>query len=168
TPEAYRAEFPDREISDEKAERRGKRRRVWALPLRGWALANEGLHSEAEADFIEADLLAERNFIGLTDAGLDSLHGRAALLAGKAQQAVDLLGLPAVMGGDLEALEALTLSLEQVREAPVDIVEWSREIRPKLARNSENFSLSDYSENTLDLSDLAKGKVTLLAFWFPT
>ena len=40
--------------------------------------------------------------------------------------------------------------------------------RRRLARTIDDFTLADYEGADHDFSALADGKVTLLAFWFPT
>ena len=46
--------------------------------------------------------------------------------------------------------------------------EWLWTERQRLARTIDDFTLTDYDGVSHDFSALSDGKVTLLAFWFPT
>lgn len=168
TPEQLRADYPDAGYTDEQVETRVRSRRASRLAVNGWALFNLGSVDEAFARFEEADAVGSENFLGVPNNPLYRYWGRAALAAGDYETAIDLLGAETIFGQDREAAEPY---LRQAFAATTGSEEGYEEFlwatRNRLARPAVDFELLDYEGTPHRLSDTA-GKVTLLAFWFPT
>jgi len=169
TAEAYRAEYPDREFSDEDVAKRVTLRRVTALAHKGWAAFNQDRADEAMVLFEEANNLAERNYVGLTGGPLNTYWGTALLRQGDTEGAMTVLA-PEAIFGDKKSAEPI---LRQAYVASNDdseegFDEFATFTRGHLARQVDDFTLMDYQGDEVALGDLRKEKVTLLAFWFPT
>jgi hypothetical protein len=169
TPENYRADYPDREFTDEDVAERALRRKATSLAYDGWAAYNMGNTELAFARFAEADEAGSVNYLGVPNTPLFSFWGRAALAEGDYESAIELLGAEVAFGSDGSSSESY------LREAYVatkgdeegfDEFIWAT--RNELATSVDDFTLLDYDGNEVSLSDLRGDKVTLLAFWFPT
>lgn len=168
TPEQLRADYPDAGYSDEQVETRVRYRRASRLAINGWALYKLGAEDEAFARFEEAAAVGSENFLGVPNNPLYRYWGRAALTAGDHETAIDLLGAEAIFGQDREAAEPhlrQAFAAKTGSEEGYDEFLWAT--RNRLARTAVDFELLDYEGTPHRLSDTA-GKVTLLAFWFPT
>lgn len=167
TPDAWRAENPDSKLTEEQVSARATGRRAFALAHLAWAAFNLGRTEEAEATFAEAEAITPRNFVGVAQTPVDRFRGRAALRQGDLDRAESLLATDAVMGGDTKALA----DLRQIwagrngSEEGFEAYLWST--RQRLARPVADFVLSDYEGAAFDLAS-TRGKVVMLAFWFPT
>ncbi len=167
TAEAYRADNPETELTDEEVAAAATRRRVLAESYRGWALANLGLTEDALAAFASVAADAERNYAGVPQDPLFKWWGATALEAGDAERALELLAPDAVMGGDDAAMADLrrAYAARFGTEAGLDDYLWAT--RDRLAKPVEGFTLTDYEGREVALESF-NGKVVLLAFWFPT
>lgn len=168
TPEQLRADYPDREFSDEEVAVRVQRRQASMLASDGWALFNLGDPDLATNRFEAADEIGSETYLGVPNTPLYQYWGRAALAEGDVDRALVLLGSEVVFGEDGSAAKPY------LREAYVakngsdegfDEFLWST--RNELATLADDFELLDYDGNPRSLFE-ASGKVTLLAFWFPT
>ncbi len=168
TPEQVRADSPDREFTDEEVAVRVQRRQASMLTTDGWALFNLGDAELAMNRFEAADEIASETYLGVPNTPLYQYWGRAALAESDIDRALDLLGAEVVFGEDGSA------AMPYLREAYLakngsdegfDEFLWST--RNRLATLADDFELLDYEGNTRSLSE-TNGKVTLLAFWFPT
>ena len=72
------------------------------------------------------------------------------------------------MGSDHDAMDALREAYAAKKGDEDGFDEWMWSQREALAKPVDGFSLADYEGATHDFSTLSDGKVTLLAFWFPT
>jgi hypothetical protein len=169
TPEAYRADYPDREFTDEDVAERVQRRKATALAYEGWAAYNLGDTELAFARFSASDDVGSVSYLGVPNTPLYVFWGRAALAEGELDSAIELLGAEAAFGNDSASAEI------HLREAYVakngdeegfDEFLWAT--RNELATRVDDFTLHDYQGNPVSLSDVSADKVTLLAFWFPT
>jgi hypothetical protein len=168
TPEQLRADYPDAGYSDEQVETRVRYRRASRLAINGWALFNLGAEDEAFARFEEAAAVGSENFLGVPNNPLYRYWGRAALAAGDHETAIDLLGAETIFGQDREAAEPFLREAFAAKTGSEEGYEeflWAT--RNRLAKPAVDFELPDYEGTLHRLSDTA-GKVTLLAFWFPT
>jgi tetratricopeptide (TPR) repeat protein len=168
TPEQYRLDYPDREYTDEQVATRANYRKASQLVMNGWALFNLGDPQGAFARFEEAKGVGSVGYLGVPNNPLYRYWGRAALAEGDYETAIDLLGAEAVFGEDRQAAAPF------LREAYIakngddngyDEFLWTT--RNRLAKTADDFELLDYQGSPHRLADAA-GKVTLLAFWFPT
>ena len=168
TPEQLRADYPDREFSDEEVAERVRRRQASMLTTDGWALFNLGDTDLAVERFAAADEIGSETYLGVPNTPLYQYWGRVALAEGDVDRALDLLGAEVVFGEDGAAAKTY------LREAYIakngsdegfDEFLWST--RNKLATLANDFELLDYEGNPRSLSE-TDGKVTMLAFWFPT
>jgi len=169
TPEIYRADYPDREFTDEEIVPRVQRRKALSLAYDGWALYNLGDTELAFTRFAESDAVGSVSYLGVPNTPLYTFWGRAALAAGEIDRAVELLGAETLFGEDGSSAETF------LREAYVakngddgDFDEFLWSTRNELATSVEDFELADYEGNPVSLSEVGDGKVMLLAFWFPT
>jgi tetratricopeptide (TPR) repeat protein len=168
TPEAFLADYPDDDYTREQAEAKADRRQVMSLANLGWALWNLDRTDEALAAFDRAAPLKTVDYLGVSDTPLDLYRGKAMLDAGNLEEAIDLLTPAAVMGSNEDAMEALRTAHAGTGDGRGEFADllWSE--RQRLARPVDDFSLADYDGQMHDFSALSDGKVTLLAFWFPT
>ena len=168
TPEAFLADYPDDDYTAEEAAAKAERRQVMSLADLGWALWNLGQPGEATAAFERAAPLKSVNYVGAADTPLDYYHGKAVHASGDSAAAIELLAASAIMGSDGDAMAALREAYVAVKGSDEGFDEWIWSQREGLAKDVDTFTLADYEGNTHDFATLADGKVTLLAFWFPT
>jgi hypothetical protein len=168
TPEAFLADYPDDEYTAEQAAAKAVRRQAMSQADLGWALWNLGDKERAAAAFDAAAAHRTVSYLGIADTPVDLYRGKAALADGDAEAAIALLAPLAVMSSDGDAMEALRLAFAAVNpeRAAFDDFLWSE--RQRLAKPIDDFTLADYAGTPHDFSALSDGKVTLLAFWFPT
>ena len=169
TPEAFRANYPDREFTDEEVAEKVAARKADALASNGWALFNLGETEAAMARFEEADEVGGVSYLGLPNSELYSYWGRAALSAGDYDKAIELLGAETAFGNNGSGSETYLREAYTAKngdEEGFDEFMWST--RSQLAKTADDFELLDYEGNAVRLSEVGKGNVTLLAFWFPT
>jgi tetratricopeptide (TPR) repeat protein len=166
--EAYRAEYPDREFSDDEVAQRVARRKTAALAHKGWAAFNQGHADEALAMFEEADGLADKNYVGLADGPLAIFWGKALLQHGDPEAAIQVLAPEAIFGDRHKAEPVLREAYATVHESEEGFEDFLTFTRSHLARPVDDFTLANYQGESVSLADVRKDKVTLLAFWFPT
>ncbi len=168
TPEGYRADYPDREYTDEQLADSADRRRAMALAYAGWARYNLGQADEAFARFAASDEIGSVGYFGVPDTPLYEFWGRAALQEGELDSAIELLGTQAIFGSDgSQAMPYLrrAYAVKHGGEEGFDEFLWAT--RNELAPMADDFELLDYEGQPHRLSDLGD-RVVLLAFWFPT
>jgi tetratricopeptide (TPR) repeat protein len=168
TPEAFLADYPDDEFTQDEAAAKAQRRQVMSLADLGWALWNLGRPDEAIAAFERALPLRTEDYIGASDTNLDLFAGKVALANGDPARAMELLATSSIMGSDDESMAAYREAYIADRGTSDGLDErlWSE--RQRLARKIDDFTLADYEGVDRQFSALSDGKVTLLAFWFPT
>ena len=169
TPDAYRADYPDREFTDEDIAERVQRRQATALAYDGWAAYNMGDTELAFARFAAADDVGSVSYLGVPNTPLYTFWGRAALGEGDVESAVELLGAEAAFGNDGSGAEVYLREAYAAKngdEEGYDEFLWAT--RNELATTVDDFTLLDYEGNEISMADVSTGKVTLLAFWFPT
>ena len=169
TPETLRADNPDREFTDEDLAQRVQHRHATALAYEGWAAYNQGDLEAAFAKFAAADDVGSVSYLGVPNTPLYTFWGRAALAEGEIESAIELLGAEAVFGDN--PTDAMTYLRDAYvakngDEEGFDEFLWST--RNELATTVDDFTLLDFDGNEVNLTDVSSGKVTLLAFWFPT
>ena len=167
TPVAYRADYPDREFTEEEVIKRSRTRKALALAYNGWASYQMGNTEEAFAAFAEADAAKSLSYLGVPDTPLYRFWGRAALREGDPDTATELLGADALFGEGDGALPYLREAYLAKNLSAEDFDEFLWNTRKRLARRIDDFRLPDYTGTVHGLSDVGD-KVVLLAFWFPT
>jgi len=168
TPEQLRADYPDREFTDEEVAVRVQRRQASALTYDGWALYNLGDTELAMNRFVAAEEIGSVTYLGVPYTPLYHYWGRAALSEGDLDRAIDLLSVEALFGEDPTASKPYLLEAYVAKNGSEDgFDEFMWLTRNRIARVAEDFELLDYEGNPRSLAE-TNGKVTLLAFWFPT
>jgi hypothetical protein len=168
TPEGYQADYPDREFTEEDLAERAQRRKALSLAYEGWALYNLGETEAAFTRFAESEEAGSVTYLGTPSTPLNIFWGRAALNEGDHEAAVRLLGLETLFGEDPAGAKPYLREAFVAKNGDEDgFDEFLWATRNELATPVDDFELLDYEGNTHRLSD-ASGKVTLLAFWFPT
>lgn len=168
TPEAWRADNPDRDLSEEEVATRVQRRRVAALTYRAWALYNQGQTVEALALFEQAERNRVNDYLGLSNAPLDRFWASALLKEGNPAAALERVSREAVFGDRKQAIPVFRQAWAAVNGSEDGLDEQLWQARQRLARTIDDFTLSDYDGQQHSLADLRRGKVLMLAFWFPT
>lgn len=168
TPEAFLADYPDDDFTQEEAEAKAVRRKAMSLADLAWAKWNLGDAEAAEAAFVEAAPLKTVDYLGVADTPIDLYYGKVKLASGDTKGAIELLTPAAVMGSDEDALATLKEAFAATNDDEGEFKEFLFSERQRLARAIDDFSLADYEGTSHDFSGLSDGKVTLLAFWFPT
>ena len=168
TPEAWRADHPDREFSDEEVAKRAQQWRVTALPYLGWAHYNQGRTDEALELFEQADAERVDDYVGVSPQPLDRFWASALLREGDAAAALERVSRDAVFGDRDQAMPVFRQAWAAVNGSEDGLNEQVWQARQRLARPIDDFTLPDYDGRQHSLSDLRRGKVLLLAFWFPT
>jgi len=169
TSENYLADYPDREFTDEEIASRVGRRKALALTYDGWALYNLGNPELAFERFEAADEAKSMTYLGVPNTPLYEFWGRAALGKGQYDRAIELLGAETLFGEDGSSAEPYlreAYAAKNGSEEGFDEFLWAT--RSELATQVDDFELANYEGQSVSLSDVGNGKVTLLAFWFPT
>jgi hypothetical protein len=167
TEEAFRADYPDRDLSDDRVTRQTRGRKVETLAHRGWAASNQGRIDEGLVLFEEAEPFRNNDYMGVSITPLDRYWGQALMLAGDFEGAMDRLARDAVFGDTNAALPLMRQAWAAVNEDDGDFDEYLWSTRQSLAKRVDDFTLPDYEGVDHTLSSF-NGKVVLLAFWFPT
>jgi hypothetical protein len=168
TPEAFRAENPDRTYPEERVQRMVRWRKADVAALQGWALANSGKVAEALEVLNGARDADLKLYLGNSGTRLGGLYGRTLLLAGHTEEALKALAPEAIFGDDPEVIAAFKTAYLGTHGSEVGLDEYVEATRTTLARQVDDFELADYAGVKHRLSELRNGEVTLLAFWFPT
>ena len=169
TPEAYQADYPDREFTDEDLAERAQGREATSLAYEGWAAYNMGDTELAFARFAAADDVGSVSYLGVPNTPLYTFWGRAALGEADFDSAIEFLGAEAAFGNDGSGAEVYLREAYAAKngdEEGFDEFLWTT--RNELATTVDDFTLLDYEGNEISMANVSTGKVTLLAFWFPT
>jgi tetratricopeptide (TPR) repeat protein len=164
TPETYRADYPDRELTDEEIRESADRRRAMALSWLGWAQFQQGGVDEAMTSFEEAAAVMPTNYFGVAGEPLPRLWGQALLASSVPEDGLQMLAAADLFAGDEEAKEIV----EPILAARDDRDAILAAVRDRFARPIDDATLADYDGEMHSLAQLREDKVMLLAFWFPT
>jgi peroxiredoxin len=166
TAGAFRADYPDDEISDELVEASVGRRRARALTYSGGALMHLGRFAEASPVFERAASLTSVNCAGLQDSPLYRFWAQYELEQGNFERAAVLAAPEAIMGENESAREILKAAYLALGGTEDGFGDYCRELRERIAKPLEDFTLLDYSGKPVSLSDM-RGKVVLISIWNP-
>lgn len=162
----FRADYPERTFTDDEVDAAVKRRKAFSMASMGWALAQLGQVDRALTVFEEGSGSVTRNYVGIPDSPLFSYWGRTLAEAGRNEEAMEMLAADAVLGGDVDAMDALHGAYVAMK-GEAGFEDYLVLVREGLAVQVDDFTLNNYQGEPLTLSQL-KGQVVLLGFWFPT
>lgn len=167
TAAAYQADYPNRSFSAKDLDSRVHGRQASVLAYTGWAKANLGRTGEALADYQAADKLTERPLMGYSPNSLDIFWGRTLLKTNQVEAAIDRLAPGALFAYDPDFTTYLKEAWKAKPGHPATYEAFLDQLRPRFAKAMPAFTLNDYQGQPFTSSSL-KGKVVMLAFWFPT
>ena len=169
TPESFKADNPGREFPPDRLERYVNMRKAECLVNSAWTQANLGRFEESLKTFEEARAATVFSFVGASEPPFDLYLGKTLLMQKEYEKAMEVLTPAAVFAGDPDALDAMMSAYEESLKGSVEGFDAYLEgLREKLARTVTDFTLPDYQGTPHTYSDLQKGRVVLLSFWFPT
>lgn len=168
TPEGYRADYPDRDFTDEEVAERVQNRRATALTYHGWVLYNLDQPDEALAAFEDANAARIDNYLGVTSGPLDIYWARALVGLEDPTGALERVTREALFGDREEALPVAREAYAEVNGSTEGFEDSLWAARERLAPTIDDFTLAGYDGELHSLADLRRDKVLLLAFWFPT
>jgi hypothetical protein len=133
----------------------------------GEARFHQNAVSDALKDFESANQNEIRNFVGIGFTPLDELWGEALLASGENQKAMDVLERPALIGRNEEALGLFRKAYLATGHPEKGFDQFCADRRLEVAPRMPSFEARDYSGKEVTYKP-GQGKVTFLAFWFPT
>lgn len=169
TPEQLSEDYPDREFTEQQSAQMVGLRKAASLAFEGWAAYNMGDVELAFDRFAAADEVNCVNYLGVPKTPLYSFWGRAALAEGDIDQAIKLLGAETLFsedGSEEEPYLRQAYVAKNGDDQGFDEFLWAT--RSELAKTVDDFTLLDFDGNEVSMAETSAGKVTLLAFWFPT
>jgi hypothetical protein len=163
----WRAEWPDVEATDERAEKAGLNRQGMLLVKDSWARANLGDVDGALAGFARAEELVDSSYLGIPGYDLNQYWGKACLMNGDAEGAIERFAPDALIVRNEDAMAALKQAYATVNGSEDGYGAWSCRKRLEIAKKADDFELPDASGARHRFADL-RGDVTLLNFWSST
>jgi hypothetical protein len=165
--EAFAADYPDRDFSEEEIEEAGRNRQGLVATFMGWSIANQGNAKKGIGMFKKAEEMLRPTFLGVPTNQLYRFWGQSLLMAGDSEAGFEKLTLAHIFGGDEKAGEIARTGYANFRprESYDDFV-WS--VRLANAPTMVDFAAMDYQQQSRTFAQLKGGEATLLAFWFPT
>ncbi len=133
----------------------------------GEARFRQGAVGDALKDFESANQDEIRNFVGLGFTSLDEMWGEALIASGENQKAMDVLERPALIGRNEEALGLFRKAYLATGHPEKEFDRFCADRRVQVAPEMPGFQALDYSGKEFTYEP-GNGKVTFLAFWFPT
>ena len=164
TPEAFQAQYDD--ISEENAQKWGRRREAFSAAHKGWAQENLGQNEAALATFAENAEKTTFSFLGVDDTPLHINWGKSLIRQGKPEEAMKVLEAEALFGPE-EAEEAYLEAWMASHDNDEGLEEHLWALRQRNSAPLPQFALANYDGETIDTADF-KGNVILVAAWFPT
>lgn len=165
--DAYKAEYPNREMSEDEIAEAARTRMGMLLVMDGWARVNEGEIDAGLADLARADELVPRSYVGTLEYDLGLYRAKALMMKGDWAAAIDRFAAEALVMRNEEALAGLRKAYAALYKDEAGFDAWAAKLHRDVARTAEDFELADYDGRRRRFSDL-RADVTLLAFWFPT
>ncbi len=168
TVEAYRAAYPDRDLSMAEVTAAARNRQGLLKTFTGWAAANQGDRDQALADFEAAGKLVRQSYFGQPGNELYRFWGQTLVMAGQTDTGLELLALATIYGNDSEAGEAARAAFADLGKEPEKFEEYLWAVAREHGPVIDDFTAFDYQEVSRSFNGLRGRKATLLAFWFPT
>jgi len=168
TPESFKADNPGKEFAPDRLERYVNMRKAECLTNAAWAQANLGRFEESLKTFEEARPVTVFSFVGAAEPPFDLYLGKTYLMQKDYAKAMETLTPAAVFAGDADACEAMRAAYDASKGPAEGFDTHLEALREKLAKTVTDFTLPDYKGAPHTYSDLQKGRVVLLSFWFPT
>ena len=163
----WRAEWPDEEATDERAEEAGLNRQGMLLVKDSWARANLGDVEGALAGYARADEIIDRSFVGIPGYDLNLYWGRTLVMNGDAEGAMERFAPDALIAANQDAVTELRQAYAEAVGSEDGLAEWSCRKRLEIARVAEDFELPD-SSGVRHRFDVLRGEATLLNIWSST
>lgn len=163
----WRAEWPDQEATDERAEEAGLNRQGMLLVKDSWARAKLGDVDGALTGFARADEIIDRSFVDIPGYDLNLYWGRALVMNHDAEGALEKFAPDALIAGNQDAVTELREAYAEAFGSEDGLADWSCRKRLEIAKIAEDFELPDAS-GTRHRFDVLRGEATLLNIWSST
>lgn len=167
TPEAIQAGTPEHEFTEAELTSRVNSQKGEALTTLGNAQLNSGDIEAALASFSEAEQYVMFNYVGVPSSDINIYWAKALIANGEYDAAMRRIAPDAIMQGHAKSMEIFKEAYEKSGGEEAGLERAINGMRAELARPVEDFQAYTYDGEKVAYSSL-KGKVTLLAFWFPT
>jgi tetratricopeptide (TPR) repeat protein len=165
--ENCRADYPDRDFSQEEVAAAVNNRVGMLLVKDGWAQANLGQVEEALADFAKADNLIPRYYFDVPEYGLNIYWAKTLMMKDNFRAAIERLAAEGLIMQNEEALAALKDAYIGIHGGESGYEAFATELHRNVALPIDDFEMADYEGKRHRFSDL-RSDVTLLTLWFPT
>jgi len=163
----WRAEWPDIEATDERAEKAGQNRQGMLLVKDSWARANLGDVDGALAGFSRADEVIDTSYVGIPGYDLNLYWARSFMMKGDAARAMEKFAPGALIARDEDVEAELRQAYAMANGTEDGYAAWSCRERLEIATNADDFELPDSSGARHRFAEL-RGEVTLLNIWSST
>jgi hypothetical protein len=163
----WRAEWPDQEATDERAEQAGLNRQGMLLVKDSWARAKLGDVDGALAGFARANEIIDRSFVDIPGYELNRYWGRTLMMKGEAEGAIEKFAPDALIVGDEDVAAELRQAYAEAHGSEAGYADWACRKRLEIAKAGEDFELPDAS-GTRHRFDVLRGEATLLNIWSST
>jgi tetratricopeptide (TPR) repeat protein len=167
TPEKVRAEAEDEELTDEQVAERIRDRKGEALYRIGKANVQLGEVEKGLAAYKDASAFVPLSAAGFSYSDFYKAWARTLLDTGDHKAAMNTIAADAVTAGDEDALAIFKEAYLADGGSESRFDGYVEKLRLEVAKPVPSFAAYDYDGKKLEYGNL-KGKVTLLAFWFPT
>ena len=167
TAETIKAEAGDRELTEEQIQNSIGRTSGTAYTNLGWAQMNLGDAEAAAESFAKAEPHIPFNYAGVAWSEFSTYMTKALMKKGDYEGAMKRIAPDAITMGDKDALALYKEAYLANGGNEAAFEGHVADMRGTIARTMPDFHAYDYDGNKVEYGSV-KGKVTLLAFWFPT
>lgn len=164
TPEAFKAQYED--MSDDDAQRWGRRREAYSAAHKGWAQENLGQHEVALRTFADNADKTTYSLLGVDDTPLHQNWGKSLIRQGEPEKAMDILEIEALYGSH-EAADAYEEAWVAANGSEEGLEENLWLLRQENSKALPQFALANYEGETVDTADFS-GDVMMVVSWSPT
>jgi hypothetical protein len=165
--ETFRADYPDREFSDEEVDASARNREGLLLTFAGWSRANQDDRGKALRLYDEADEKLRKGYLGVPGNDLYRYWGETLLMEDETDAGLEKLTLAAIYANDDQA-EAILREHWAKHRPGQDYEAFAWSVRQDHAPTMSDFTATDYQGTEHSFAQLKGDEATLLAFWFPT